>query len=377
LPLPADHPEYGRVPYHRHPGRWVLNLALAQKAHADIEPKLLVQVPGAKRDFSTTIEGISVEFIAAPDRFRSASLYWFDARRLASRARTLAPAVVHAHGTEDAYGLAAQRTRLPYVITVQGMFFQINRVVSLPLFSRSRAVEIAERMCLRRARDIIAKSEYVADRLAYRFPNLSIHRIPNTLDPRILEIREDKQKNVIAFVGTIVPVKGLDLLCDALDVVRSNVPDVTLWIVGDYPQDPSAYEQRIKQRLRATLGDRVVFHGTLPNLNVARYVAIAAALVAPSREEMFGNQLIEALVVGTYGIVTAGTAMAENVERFGGGAIVPQQDPNALARAIITAITNPPHVPTSVIRKQICEYMGPEIVARRHYDLYSKLLSES
>jgi hypothetical protein len=44
LPIPEAHPDYGKVPYH--PGRWVLNLALAQRAHTGIEPELLVQVPG-------------------------------------------------------------------------------------------------------------------------------------------------------------------------------------------------------------------------------------------------------------------------------------------------------------------------------------------
>ena len=44
LPIPEAHPYYGKVPCH--PGRWVLNLALAQRAHTGIEPELLVQVPG-------------------------------------------------------------------------------------------------------------------------------------------------------------------------------------------------------------------------------------------------------------------------------------------------------------------------------------------
>jgi glycosyltransferase involved in cell wall biosynthesis len=377
LALPRDHPDYGRVPYHRHPGRWVLNLALAQKTHADIQPELLVQVPGASQNFATEIEGIPVHFEAAPDRLRSATLFWFDARRLITRIRQLKPDLVHAHGTEDAYGLAAQRSGLPYVITAQGLHFLINRKVKPRLVSRERAVEFVERRCLGKTRDVIAKSSYVRQALAAAFPNLRLHEIPNTIDPRLFEISAPKHPKVVAFVGTIIPRKGLDLVCDALEVVQRKVPDVKLWVFGDYPDSASGYEESIKQRLRSVLGNRVVFNGAVPGLELARGVAGAAALVAPSREEMFGNQLIEALVVGTYAIVSEGTAMAENVQRFGGGVIVPQEDPAALAQAIMTAVTNPSPVPTTDTRRKIQEYMGPEVVARQHYDLYLKVLNRS
>jgi glycosyltransferase involved in cell wall biosynthesis len=374
LPIPPAHPDYGRARYH--PGRWVLNLALAQQAHADIEPELLVQLPGASRDFETNIEGVPVHFVKAPDRLRSATFFFFDKRRLARRARALAPDIVHAHGTEDAYGLAAQATGRPYVITLQGVSLIMNRVMTTPLTSRARAVELTERICLRRARHVIAKSEYVAAQLKERFPHLVIHRIPNTIDPRVFEITEEKAPNVLAFVGTIIPRKGLDLLCDALEIVRLDVPEVILWIFGDHPDAPSEYEQRIKERLRATLGERVIFHGAIPSLEAARQVAKAAALVAPSREEMFGNQLIEALVVGTHAIVTEGTAMAENVRRFGEGTVVPQEDPQALAEAIIAALQIPAPRETVEMRKRILEYMGPEVVGLQHESLYRELIRE-
>jgi glycosyltransferase involved in cell wall biosynthesis len=374
LPIPPAHPDYERVRYH--PGRWVLNLALAQQANTDIEPELLVQLPGASRDFETNIEGVPVHFVNAPDRLRSATLFFFDKRRLARRARALTPDIVHAHGTEDAYGLAAQATGLPYVITLQGVSLIMNRVMTTPFASRARAVELTERICLRRARHVIAKSEYIATQLKEQFPHLVIHRIPNTIDPRAFKISEEKEPNVLVFVGMIIPRKGLDLLCDALKIVRLDFPDVTLWVFGDRPDAPSAYEQQIKERLRSTLGERVIFHGAIESLEVARHIAKAAALVAPSREEMFGNQLIEALAVGTHAIVTEGTAMAENVRRFGEGTIVPQEDAQALAQAICAALPIRQSRATAEVRKRILEYMGPETVALQHESLYHELIRE-
>ena len=375
LPLPPEHPDFGRL--RRHPGRWVLNLALAQKKHTSIQPELVVQVPGSRRDFTTVVEQVPVHYLATPNRFRSTTLFYFDAKSICRKIRALAPDLVHAHGLEDAYGLAAQRSNLPYVITAQGLHFLINSKIKPPLVSRERIVELMERHCLGKACDVIAKSRYVREALATAFPNLRLHEIPNTIDPRLLEIVGRKDPKVIAFVGTIIPRKGLDLLGDALAVVQQKVPDVKLWVFGDYPDTATEYEKAIKNRLRSVLGERVVFHGAVPSLELAHRLANVAALVAPSREEMFGNQLIEALLVGTHGIVTEGTAMAENVRRFGGGTVVPQENVQALAKAIVSVLQSGAPNKTEEVRNRILEFMGPEVVAQRHYALYCELLKAS
>lgn len=372
LPVPEAHPDFGKV--RCHPGRWVLNLALAQRAHTGIEPELVVQIPGATRDYDTVIEGIPVHFVAAPDRLRSATLFYFDARRIAARALALRPDLVHAHGSEDCYALAARRTRRPHVITAQGLFFIINAVVPPRLFSRDTIVKLTERWALRRARHVIAKSAYVAEALHREFPHLTLHRIPNTFDPRLAEIRVAKEPRLLVFIGTPVHRKGLDLIAAAMAEVQGVFPDVRLWLFGDQPGAPSEYEARVKARLTALMGERVTFHGTLPALAMAQQLARATALVAPSREEMFGNQLIEALVVGTHGIVTEGTALAENARRFGNGTVVPQEDAPALAAAMLGALRQGEFPERDEARRRVFAAMGPEVVARQHEALYREVL---
>ncbi len=352
----------------------MLNLAVAQKAHSDVTPELVAQVPGLENDYNAIIETIPVHYLAAPDYLRSATLFLRDRVRIASYVRKLKPDLVHAHGTEDAYGLAAQTTGLPYVITAQGLFFHINRAVRPKLISRQRIVQFTEACCFRRARHVIAKSRYVRDALAARFPNLILHEIPNTFDERLLGIREIKRPNSLVYVGTISPHKGIHVLREALVEVRREIPRVRLDVAGDSPNGVSSYEVAQKQLLQDALGDQVAFHGQLDALELGRLVASSMALVAPSLEDMFGNQLIEALLLGTHGIVAEGTALAENVRRFGAGTVVPQEDPQALAQAIVATLRNRPFGNATEVRKRIFEYMGPEIVARQHFSLYRQLL---
>jgi glycosyltransferase involved in cell wall biosynthesis len=361
-----------------------LNLALAQRAHAGIDARLVVQVPGASRDFECEVEGVPVRYVAAPDRLRSATLFFFDVRRLRRTVLAWEPDVVHAHGTEDAYALAAQACGRPSVITAQGCFFIINR--EMPpgrFFSRERIVEWTERRALRRAGDVIAKSGYVRGELARAFPHVRLHEIPNTFDPALLEIPVDRPRRAghLAFVGTVVERKGVHLIREALGILRRERPEVfekcVLHIFGDR-REAADYEAREIVGLRQLLGERLVTHGTVGSRELAEELSTISVLLAPSLEEMFGNQFIEASLLGVTGIVSEGTAMAENARRIRAGVVVGQRDAAGLARAVADALERSRSTDESLeVRKRIVDWMGPEEVALRHLEVYRWRRSES
>jgi glycosyltransferase involved in cell wall biosynthesis len=381
LPLPEGHPDRGRVT--THPGRWVLNLALAQRAHTGIDARLVVQVPGASGDYHCEVEGVPVHFVAAPDRLRSATLFYFDVRRLRRAVLALEPDVVHAHGTEDAYALAAQACGRPSVITAQGCFFIINR--EMPpgrFFSRERVVEWTERRALRRAGDVVAKSEYVRGELARAFPHLTLHEIPNTFDPRLLDVPLDRPRRAghLAFVGTVVERKGVHVIREALGILKQERPEVfaqsVLHLFGDR-RNAAEYEEREIAGLRELLGERLVLHGTVGSMDLAEELATIPVLLAPSLEEMFGNQFIEAELLGATGIVAEGTAMAENARRIRSGVVVGQRNAPGLAGAIADTLERPgSHEERLEVRKRIRDWMGPEVVARRHLEVYRVLVEK-
>lgn len=375
VPLAPNHPDHGRVSIH--PGRWALNLAIAQRKHCGIAAELLVQVPGSHTGHETEIETVPVHYVAAPDKFRSATLFQLDARRLAKRAKDLGPDIVHAHGTEDAYSLAAQRTGLPSIITAQGLHFLINRKVKPAPISRERVVQFTEWVAFKRARHVIAKSHYVAQELKARFPHLILHAIPNTFDGRLLSIHEPKRPNSLVYVGTISPWKGVHTLRKALVRVSHEIPEVTLDIAGDSVDSVLPYEIEQKRLLQETLGDRVTFHGQLGVIELGRLVASSMALVAPSLEDMFGNQLVEALLLQTHGIVAEGTALPESIRRFGNGTVVPREDPEALANAILKALTEPIFgAMAQQARDAVAAAFAPSAVANLHRQVYEQILRE-
>ena len=111
-------------------------------------------------------------------------------------------------------------------------------------------------------------------------------------------------------------------------------------------------------------------------MRVAKGMAKAQALVAPSLEEMFGNQVIEALLVGTHVVVSDWTAMAENVHRFGNGTVVPQRDAAALAGELELILQMSTFTEGNAAREKVIEALGPRQVADSHRELYERILAD-
>ncbi len=373
VPVPVGHPEHGRVK--QHPGRWVLNHALAQKA-AGLDVEVVSQAHKASCDFDREIEGVPVHFLRTFHPYRHFTFYALDAWRMARFVRRLNPDLVHAHGTEAAYGHAAIRSGLPFCITAQGLFFQILPTLGRPPTWNERFLRWGEDRVLRRTRFVVAKSEYVRKALAAQYPHLDLTLIPNTYEPGLDEPLAPRTGHAVAYVGTMDERKGVRYLAEAMREVVKVVPDVELHVVGN-PKEKTAsgYAGEQIRSLRETLGDRLFLHGRVPSAKLFPILDGCRALVAPSLEEMFGNQLIEGLMRGCRGIVAEGTALAENARRFGNATIVPQRDAAAIARALVNALSGV-FVPSAAesARTAVRAWMSPSAVAAAHARLYERVL---
>jgi glycosyltransferase involved in cell wall biosynthesis len=124
--------------------------------------------------------------------------------------------------------------------------------------------------------------------------------------------------------------------------------------------------------LHQLLGDRLILHGIMPALEAAKIVAGCEVLLAPSREEMFGNQLIEALLLATFPLVSEGTALAENVRKFGCGQVVAAEDVRLISSLLSDGLYGQSDR-TIPARKKIVEEMGPMTIASSHLALYEEI----
>ncbi len=234
--------------------------------------------------------------------------------RLAARLARV-PAVIHQPHGHIFYGYyAAGRTRL-YVALERLAARWSDRIVTLT----ERGID--EHLALgigRREQYAWVPSGVPIDEIRASAPSREAAR-------RALGVTPDTF--VVAAVGRLVPVKGFDLLVQALPRLRAAIPAVRVVIVGDGPER-AALMARAERR---GVADVLHLVGAAPD--VAPFLAAADALAAPSRNEGMGRVLVEAMALG---VPVVGTAVGGIPAVIAGdvGRLIPPEDPEALARAL-------------------------------------------
>lgn len=136
--------------------------------------------------------------------------------------------------------------------------------------------------------------------------------------------------------GWLRRVKGFDVLIKAMPAVRARLPHVRLTILGQGPLQLELAEQA----RRLGVAEVVRFAGH--QRNPWRWFRHAGAFVLSSRHENLSNAVLEALALGTPVIAADCPGGMKEVQAVSKGMIVvPPEDPNALAEAIVKVCTQP------------------------------------
>jgi len=134
------------------------------------------------------------------------------------------------------------------------------------------------------------------------------------------------------FAGRLVREKGVDVLLRAFTKVVTSIPDARLFLAGEGP------ERENLQRMIAELGllSNVTLLGHLSHIDLERYFSAAWTQVVPSRwEEPFGVVATEAMMRGTAVVASNCGGLKEIVQHGRTGFLVPPDDANALADALL------------------------------------------
>ena len=202
------------------------------------------------------------------------------------------------------------------------------------------------RFALGRADGLLALSSRVAADLDRLGVTASVRTVPHPVydgfgpAPPRPDARErlglPDEAPVFLFFGFIRPYKGLHVLLDAWGGVVERVPDARLVVAGEFYADEDALRAQA-----APLGDSVRFDAAyIPDDRVGLYVSAADAVVQPY---VTATQSGVAQVAFGYGrpvITTDVGGLAETVPDGVAGLVVPPNDPDALADALVRFVTD-------------------------------------
>lgn len=208
---------------------------------------------------------------------------------------------------------------------------------------------------------VVSCSDHVTNRAKAAFPHLAarcvtVHNgvappeedgspVPESARPRLL------------CVSRVSPEKGVHVLLDAFRTIAAARPDVILDIVGpehtipsgyivDLSDDPAvdglrtfydgpSYGDQLRLRIPPGLAGRVSYLGFVPPQDLAAIYRSSAILVHPSLSDSFGMPVVEAMAAGLPVVATRIGGIPEIVDHGTTGLLVPENDPEALAVAVL------------------------------------------
>ena len=141
---------------------------------------------------------------------------------------------------------------------------------------------------------------------------------------------------VLLFVGRLIDMKGIFDLLDAYSIIKKQLENAILIIVGD-----GYLEEELKKYCHKKNISSVRFEGFVQPSVLGQYYLSADVFVLPSHYEAWGLVLNEAMIYGLPVVTTSSVGAAgEIVLHNETGFIVPSGDPNTFADAVVKILTD-------------------------------------
>jgi glycosyltransferase involved in cell wall biosynthesis len=245
--------------------------------------------------------------------------------------------VLHTHmyradvvGTKAALALANAGHRRPYVVST----VHSSRV-------RSAADRETLKALTSEMDQLIAVSRAIERKISHERPGLApVRLIYNGVDLARYDHQEpcctlrdeygmEPGSQIVGVVARLEPEKGHQTLIDAWPHVLREVPDAYLLVVGEGSRRDALEQQAAANRV----AHRVVFTGRRDDIP-----AVTAALdvaVLPSHREAQGLSILEAMALSRPVVASDVGGIPEMIQDGVTGLLVPHDEPEALAAAIV------------------------------------------
>jgi glycosyltransferase involved in cell wall biosynthesis len=295
-------------------------------------------------------------------------------RAVRKKLREIKPDLVHGQGTERYCALAAVYSGLPNVLTIHGNMRELARINQARPFSFHWLAACLERFTLPRSRGVFCNSHYTQGLVkglaaaTWLVPNpvrgmffSPATAIPPSLPPILLNI------------GVISPRKSQIEILELAARLHQRQVKFQFHFLGPLDEG-TPYGARFRQQINQAEREGFARYIGMKNANdLVACMDAAAGMVHAPYEEAFGLVAAEGLArnlkffgarVGGLVDIATGT---EGAELFEPG------DMAALEEGVFKWLSSGYVKPTQAAR-QIRERYHPEVVARRHLEIYREIL---
>ncbi|MHB1020778.1 MAG: glycosyltransferase family 4 protein [Acidobacteriaceae bacterium] len=283
----------------------------------------------------------------------------------------VSPDLIHCHGYKpDLYGLRLARSLdLPIISTCH---LWTRSTAALRIYAKLDA------RVLRQFNSVVAVSLPIRQELiASGISDKNIHFIPNGVATERFSSATPSLRNLFPANAVVfgmacrqVHAKGVDVMLHAMALLSGMEERIHILIIGDGPR------LRHYKRMAEDLGvvSRVIFAGRQEDM--PSVFASMDVFLLPSRDEGLPIALLEAMASGLPVIATPVGSVPEVFRGRDIGYLIPQENPAALAEAMLQLARNPWLRKTMGLHAQnvVKEEYSEERMVRAYAELYRRTL---
>lgn len=226
--------------------------------------------------------------------------------------------------------------------------------IDLWIHQRKKIGRWLMKLNLENADKLIANSNFIKneifnlgipkEKIVVIYPGINVEKFKNLNNKKSGDLIN---KKIILSLGRLIKLKGYDLVLKALPEVIRVVPNLVYLIIGEGKEEKELRELVKKLDLEKYVNFIEAIKG--PEETRASYYALADVFVGPSREiiykdykhvESFGLVYLEAAAAEKPVIATRIGGIKEAVLDGQTGLLVPPENPQALAQALIKLLTD-------------------------------------
>lgn len=222
---------------------------------------------------------------------------------------------------------------VPYIVRLHASAWMYRKFVGDPIPFSDRFERAWEAQTLARAHGISAPSSFIANavRQACRVTQ-PVHVLPYPVDTAQFCPDEKHPFPMVLFVGRVEKRKGADTLLQAIPQVLARFPTCEFVFIGRPSEDLAALMQAASPQVK--------FLGPQPHAELPKWYQKAWVCAVPSVWDNSPNTVYEAMACGVPVVATRVGGIPELVENNITGALVPPNDPAALAEALCNVLSN-------------------------------------
>jgi glycosyltransferase involved in cell wall biosynthesis len=284
----------------------------------------------------------------------------------------LQPDLIHVHGTENGYGLAALETNVPTIVSIQGIVNALARV-SPSIFYRLQAP--LELHVIRTAKYFGSRTAWANSFIRNLNNTATIYDLPEAVNHIFFKRAAESSNPNILMVGSVEQRKGIEEALRAMSIVVAACSSAKLLVVGEGEAD---YLEELKQRTKsAGIEANVDWLGFKTAKEVAALHAVSAILIHPTYLDNSPNSVAEAMAAGLPVIASNVGGIPSMIENGATGLLVEPRNHRQLAEALTALLHDEAERKRLASRaKQVAlERHFPQEVAKKTLNVYKDIIA--